>query len=332
MAEILTLTVATDQPPMRLDRWITQQSQREELSRTRIKALILSGQMICDGHIITDPSLTVKPCQTISLTIPDTVAAIPQAEAIDLNILFEDEHLICIDKPAGMVVHPAPGAISGTLVNALLAHCGDSLTGIGGVARPGIVHRLDKDTSGVMIAAKTDRAHIRLTEMFAAHDLDRRYQAIIWGMPAERTGRIELSIGRHPQDRKRQTVTLKGRHAITHYTTLRDLPPFGCHVECKLETGRTHQIRVHLSHIGHGVIGDQLYGRAKRANQMPDRVSREGLEDLRKFTRQALHAVSLSFAHPVTGQNLSFSSALPADITRLLQIMDAAISKRATSG
>lgn len=332
MAEILTLTVATDQPPMRLDRWITQQSQREELSRTRIKALILSGQMICDGHIITDPSLTVKPCQTISLTIPDTVAAIPQAEAIDLNILFEDDHLICIDKPAGMVVHPAPGAISGTLVNALLAHCGDSLTGIGGVARPGIVHRLDKDTSGVMIAAKTDRAHIRLTEMFAAHDLDRRYQAIIWGMPAERTGRIELSIGRHPQDRKRQTVTLKGRHAITHYTTLRDLPPFGCHVECKLETGRTHQIRVHLSHIGHGVIGDQLYGRAKRANQMPDRVSREGLDDLRKFTRQALHAVSLSFAHPVTGQNLSFSSALPADITRLLQIMDAAISKRATSG
>jgi 23S rRNA pseudouridine1911/1915/1917 synthase len=228
-----------------------------------------------------------------------------------------------------MVVHPAPGAQTGTLVNALLNHCGASLTGIGGVARPGIVHRLDKDTSGVMIAAKTAYTHTRLTEMFAAHDLDRRYKALIWGLPANRADLIEANIARHSVDRKRHAVQPRGRHAITHYKTLRDLPPFGCLIECQLETGRTHQIRVHMAHIGHGVMGDPLYGKPKRLSQMPDKLSRDALSVLRSFPRQALHAASLSFAHPVSGVQINLTSPLPADITGLLATIESTIAARA---
>ena len=236
--------------------------------------------------------------------------------------------MIVINKPAGMVVHPAPGTLTGTLVNALLAHCGDSLTGIGGVARPGIVHRLDKDTSGVMVAAKTDIAHSRLSEMFAAHDLDRRYHALVWGMPAARHGTIDAPLGRHRTDRKRQAVMERGRHAITYYKTLRDLPPFGCLLECRLETGRTHQIRVHMAHLGHGVMGDPLYGRPKRAGQMPDSHSRTALARLRAFPRQALHAKTLSFAHPISGAEMDFSAEMPDDMTGLMALIDDAITER----
>ncbi|MEK9728952.1 MAG: RluA family pseudouridine synthase, partial [Alphaproteobacteria bacterium] len=265
MAETLTLKTDDETPRQRLDRWLAENSGIEALSRSRIKNLILDGQLSCNGQPETDPSSVVRGSAVYQLTLPEAAAALPAAEDIALDILYEDEAMIVLNKPAGMVVHPAPGALTGTLVNALLAHCGDSLTGIGGVARPGIVHRLDKDTSGVMVAAKTDIAHSRLSEMFAAPDLDRRYNALVWGMPAARHGTIDAPLGRHRTDRKRQAVMERGRHAITHYKTLRDLPPFGCLLECQLETGRTHQIRVHMAHLGHGVMGDPLYGRPKRA-------------------------------------------------------------------
>ena len=328
MAETLTLKTDDETPRQRLDRWLAENSGIEALSRSRIKNLILNGQLSCNGQPETDPSSVVRGSAVYQLTLPEAAAALPEAEDIALDILYEDEAMIVINKPAGMVVHPAPGALTGTLVNALLAHCGDSLTGIGGVARPGIVHRLDKDTSGVMVAAKTDIAHSRLSEMFAAHDLDRRYNALVWGMPAARHGTIDAPLGRHRTDRKRQAVMGRGRHAITHYKTLRDLPPFGCLLECQLETGRTHQIRVHMAHLGHGVMGDPLYGRPKRAGQMPDSHSRTALARLRAFPRQALHAKTLAFAHPLSGAEMDFSAEMPADMAGLIALIDNAITER----
>lgn len=328
MAETLTLKTDDETPRQRLDRWLAENSGIEALSRSRIKNLILDGQLSCNGQPETDPSSVVRGSAVYQLTLPEAAAALPEAEDIALDILYEDEAMIVINKPAGMVVHPAPGALTGTLVNALLAHCGDSLTGIGGVARPGIVHRLDKDTSGVMVAAKTDIAHSRLSEMFAAHDLDRRYHALVWGMPAARHCTIDAPLGRHRTDRKRQAVMERGRHAITHYKTLRDLPPFGCLLECRLETGRTHQIRVHMAHLGHGVMGDPLYGRPKRAGQMPDSHSRTALARLRAFPRQALHAKTLSFAHPLSGAEMDFSAEMPADMAGLIALIDNAITER----
>lgn len=328
MSERVTLAAEAEQAGQRLDKWLADTLARDDLSRSRLKALIQDGALKKDNQVVTDPSARVIAASVYSLTVPEAVPATPQPEPLPLAILYEDEHLICINKAAGMVVHPAPGALSGTLVNALLYHCGDSLTGIGGVARPGIVHRLDKDTSGVMIAAKTAAAHSRLTDMFAAHDLDRRYQALVWGLPAMRADTVDAALARHPVDRKRQAVQPRGRHAITHYTTLRDLPPFGCLIECRLETGRTHQIRVHMAHIGHGVIGDPLYGKPKRAGQMPDTISRDALASLRAFPRQALHAARLSFAHPITGVALDFDSPLPADMTKLITTIEQAIRAR----
>lgn len=328
MSERVTLAAEAEQAGQRLDKWLADTLARDDLSRSRLKALIQDGALKKDNQVVTDPSARVIAASVYSLTVPEAAPATPQPEPLPLAILYEDEHLICINKAAGMVVHPAPGALSGTLVNALLYHCGDSLTGIGGVARPGIVHRLDKDTSGVMIAAKTAAAHSRLTDMFAAHDLDRRYQALVWGLPAMRADTVDAALARHPVDRKRQAVQPRGRHAITHYTTLRDLPPFGCLIECRLETGRTHQIRVHMAHIGHGVIGDPLYGKPKRAGQMPDTISRDALASLRAFPRQALHAARLSFAHPITGVALDFDSQLPADMTKLITTIEQAIKAR----
>lgn len=328
MSERVTLAAEAEQAGQRLDKWLADTLARDDLSRSRLKALIQDGALKKDNQVVTDPSARVIAASVYSLTVPEAAPATPQPEPLPLAILYEDEHLICINKAAGMVVHPAPGALSGTLVNALLYHCGDSLTGIGGVARPGIVHRLDKDTSGVMIVAKTAAAHSRLTDMFAAHDLDRRYQALVWGLPAMRADTVDAALARHPVDRKRQAIQPRGRHAITHYTTLRDLPPFGCLIECRLETGRTHQIRVHMAHIGHGVIGDPLYGKPKRAGQMPDTISRDALASLRAFPRQALHAARLSFAHPITGAALDFDSPLPADMTKLITTIEQAIRAR----
>ncbi len=307
------------------------QNKGPSLSRSRIKALVLDGCLHENDTLITDPSASIKPGAIYQLAIPKPRDLTPKGEAISLDVLFEDEHLIILDKPAGMVVHPAPGSPSGTLVNALIAHCGPSLTGIGGVMRPGIVHRLDKDTSGVMMAAKTNRAHRRLTDMFAAHDLDRRYQALVWGSGVERRGSVNAPIGRAERDRKRQAVTEKGRKAITHWRILRVYPPFGSLIECQLETGRTHQIRVHMAHIGHAVIGDPLYGKPARASQMPDNLSRACLRQLRSFSRQALHATYLGFAHPVTGEAMNFSAEMPSDMAHLHKVMENGVAARASS-
>ncbi|MDC1382441.1 RluA family pseudouridine synthase [Candidatus Puniceispirillum sp.] len=322
---------AANTPADRIDRFLAANigTPSQPLSRSRIKALILAGQLNEDDHTLTDPSATVKPGSNYVLMLPPPVNALPKAENIALDILFEDQHLIVLNKQAGLVVHPAPGSLTGTLVNALIAHCGPSLTGIGGVMRPGIVHRLDKDTSGTMVVAKTDAAHHRLTEMFAAHDLDRRYQALVWGNSVERAGIVNQPIGRASYDRKRQAITTKGRHAVTHWRLLRLFPPFGSHIECRLETGRTHQIRVHMAHIGHSVIGDQLYGRAPRLGQMPDNSARTGLSQMRNFGRQALHASHLSFAHPITSEPMSFKTPFPRDIASLLVLIELNVARRA---
>ena len=327
----LTLQADADCGNDRIDRFLANsfRNDHEPLSRSRIKALILDHQLSENGSTLSDPSAPVKSGATYVLTLPPPVDATPKAENLPLDILFEDDHIIVINKPVGLVVHPAPGSLTGTLVNALIAHCGESLTGIGGVLRPGIVHRLDKDTSGVMIAAKTAVAHANLTSMFAAHDLDRRYQALVWGTEIDRDGTVDVPLGRSNTDRKKQAVTSKGRHAITHWQTLRSFPPFATLLECRLETGRTHQIRVHMAHIGRSIIGDPLYGRAPRAGQMPDVTARTCLAQLRGFGRQALHAAHLGFAHPVTGTQLRFTSQLPDDMQTLIHIMDHAIAARA---
>ena len=323
--------MANDTPANRIDRFLAAHfgTPTNPLSRSRIKALILNGNLSQDERILNDPSAPVKPGANYVLILPPPVNAVPKAEYISLEILYEDSHLLVLNKPAGLVVHPAPGSLTGTLVNALIAHCGPSLTGIGGVMRPGIVHRLDKDTSGTMVVAKTDAAHHGLTSMFAAHDLDRRYQALVWGTSVERVGVIDQPIGRASYDRKRQAITTKGRNAVTHWQLLRQFPPFGSHIECKLETGRTHQIRVHMAHIGHGIIGDSLYGHAPRAGQMPDNVARTGLSQMRAFKRQALHASHLGFTHPITNKTLSFDTPFPEDMSSLLALIEVTVAKRA---
>jgi 23S rRNA pseudouridine1911/1915/1917 synthase len=316
----------------RIDRFLANafRDQKKSLSRSRIKALILDHQLSESGNTLSDPSAPVKSGATYVLTLPLPVDALPKGENLPLDILFEDDHIIVINKPAGLVVHPAPGSPTGTLVNALIGHCGESLTGIGGVLRPGIVHRLDKDTSGVMIAAKTAISHANLTSMFAAHDLDRRYQALVWGTEINRNGTVDAPIGRSNFERKKQAVKSNGRKAITHWHRLRSFPPFATLLECQLETGRTHQIRVHMAHIGRSIIGDPLYGRAPRAGQMPDGTTRTCLAQLRNFRRQALHAAHLGLAHPVTGEAMRFTSELPRDIQTLIKIMDNAIAIRAS--
>ena len=314
----------------RLDRWLAANCPAE-LSRSRLKALILDGQLRCNGVSLTDPSASVKPDTTYELTLPPPIDAEPKPENIPLDIYYEDEHLIVLEKPAGMVVHPAPGSPDGTLVNALLHHCGDSLSGIGGVARPGIVHRLDKDTSGVMMAAKTEKAHQKLSKLFARHNLDRRYNALVWGLPPERIGTIDAPIGRSKHDRKKQAIMPNGKEAITHYQTKRDLPPFSALIECQLETGRTHQIRVHLAAMGYGIIGDPLYGTPLRSAQVPDQISRALLAQMRSFERQALHAAILGFRHPITGEELSFESPLPEDMKALIKTIETGIKTRSLS-
>ena len=328
----LTITAPPEAAGERLDRFLAARLEAHSpLSRTRLKALILDGAVTENGAAVIDPSQSVRAEAEYALLLPPVREATPQAEDIPLDIMFEDDHIIVLNKPSGMVVHPGPGQPDGTLVNALIAHCGVSLTGIGGVMRPGIVHRLDKDTSGVMMAAKSDAAHQKLTEMFAAHDLDRHYLAITWGMPPETEGRIEAALGRSTRDRKKQAVVPNGRYAATNWTVIRRLPPFASIVECRLETGRTHQIRVHMAHLGHGVIGDPMYGKPMRSGQMPDAVARDCLAEIRGFRRQALHAASLGFAHPVTGKALHFETPMPDDMAGLVTAIEAGIARRATA-
>ncbi|MBV1832797.1 RluA family pseudouridine synthase [Novacetimonas pomaceti] len=288
------------------------------LSRSRIKSLMEGGHLLCDGLVLREPAEPVRAGMRYELRVPAAAPATPQGQDIALDILFEDSDLIVIDKPAGLVVHPAPGNEDGTLVNALLGHCGDSLTGIGGERRPGIVHRLDKDTSGVMVAAKTELAHQALSEAFANRDIERAYQAICWGILSPATGSFDGAIGRDRRDRKRMAVISNGggKHALTHYRTLRTFHGGLSHVECRLATGRTHQIRVHFAHAGHALVGDPTYLRRipAAARGLPADARHAALD----FARQALHAQRLGFVHPRTGERLLFETPLPPDFQDLL--------------
>lgn len=291
-------------------------------SRNRVKDLILAGAVSINGETNSEPKFKVRLGDAIVLVAPEPVEAEPVPENIPLSILYEDDDLIVVDKPAGMVVHPAPGSWTGTLVNALLYHCGDSLAGIGGVKRPGIVHRLDKETSGVMVAAKTEAAHAGLSAQFADHGrsgpLYRRYVAFAWGRTQQARGTVEAPLGRDPNNRLKQAVRKDGREAITHYAVDARYGGDGWDVtalSCVLETGRTHQIRVHMAHIGHPLLADPVYatGYATKANRLPEPLKTTvfGLK------RQALHAAELGFEHPVTGEELEFEAPLPPDLQAL---------------
>ncbi len=294
------------------------------LSRTRLKALILGGAVTIGPRTILDPGHRVNAGDAIAVDVPPPEPAGPEPEAIPLSVLYEDDQIVVIDKPPGLVVHPAGGHPGGTLVNALIAHCGASLSGIGGVARPGIVHRLDKDTSGVMVVAKTDRAHRRLAAQFEDHGrtgpLERAYLAFVWGSPAHAKGTVNAPIERHPGNREKMAVRRGGREAITHWQVLErfagaDGKPLASLVECRLETGRTHQIRVHMAHIGHPVMGDATYatGFKTKASRLPGPAAAA----LEALGRQALHAYLLVIGHPGSGERLEFQAELPADLTRL---------------
>ena len=309
------LTVAIDDQAAgeRLDRTLA--GHAPDLSRARIQALIAEGRISRDGVTLTSASARAAPGVYL-IDVPPPAPAEPEAQAIPLAVLFEDAHLIVVDKAAGMAVHPGPGVPDRTLVNALLHHCGASLAGVGGVARPGIVHRLDKDTSGVMVAAKTDAAHAGLSALFAAHDIDRLYVALARGAPAARKGSLTGRIGRSAHDRKKMALLKSGgREAVTHYAVERqfgpDERPLAARIACRLETGRTHQIRVHLASLGCPVLGDPVYGSGPPAAPVREAVAAAGL------TRQALHAAVLGFVHPVTGASLRFESPLPDDMAKL---------------
>lgn len=300
-----------------------------ELSRSRLQSLIEDGQVRVDEAPVLLPKRKVAAGETVRLAVPEPEAPEPVAEDIPLAILYEDEHLVVLDKPAGLVVHPGPGNWTGTLVNALLFHCGDTLSGIGGVKRPGIVHRLDKETSGVMVVAKSDAAHRSLAKQFAAHGQDgkmeRAYQAVVWGVPSRPVGTVEASLGRSNSDRTKRQVVKDGRpdarHAVTHFEVLERFGTEGANaalIACVLETGRTHQIRVHMSHIGHPLIGDEVYGahfrtKSKKLGEVGDVVA--------AFPRQALHAFRLAFEHPVSGEPMEFETELPDDMQELLEAL-----------
>lgn len=324
-----THTVLIEDDGKRLDALLAAQL---EFSRARLQGLIREGQVSVQRrqqvHTIKDPSWRVKPEDTVTLTLPPPRDSSVTPQAMPLDVLHEDDSVIVVNKPAGLVVHPAPGSPDGTLVNALLAHCGDSLSGIGGEKRPGIVHRLDKDTSGVMVAAKTDAAHHSLAGQFAAHGRDgrlqRRYQALVWGRVTPPAGRVEAALARHPANRKKMAVSRHkaARPAATGYNTLKSWPlgPV-TQLACLLETGRTHQIRVHMAHIGHPVVGDGLYGSSQRSrlNTLPTALS----DTIAALGRQALHAEMLGFEHPETGDPVRFAAALPADMRAVLAALEA---------
>jgi 23S rRNA pseudouridine1911/1915/1917 synthase len=312
-----TLEAHLDAPRVRLDKALAEAF--PTLSRARLQALLAEGAVTRDGQPVSNGSAKAQP-GLYAVILPPLASPVPLPQAIPLTVLFEDADLIVIDKPAGMAAHPAPGTPDGTLVNALLAHCGDSLSGIGGVARPGIVHRLDKDTSGVMVAAKSDRAHAGLSALFATHDIERTYIALTRGAPSPEKGRIETLIGRSSSDRKKMAVQRSsGRNAITDYVVQKTFgqpakasgAPLAARVACTLHTGRTHQIRVHMASKGAPILGDAVYGSGSPAAPVRAAIAEAGL------TRQALHAAVLGFVHPVTGETLRFETDPPADMLAL---------------
>lgn len=332
------LTVTMPQAAPRLDKALAAAvPEGAELSRSRLMKMIEAGDVWRGGVPVTDAKLRVQAGDVITLRLaaPENLDTLP--EDIPLSIVFEDKELIVIDKPAGMVVHPAPGTPSGTLVNALLHHCGDSLAGIGGARRPGIVHRIDKDTTGLLVVAKTDRAHHALSAQFADHSVTRRYLAVVHGAPSAYDPRIRglrgvtfegagilkiaTQLARHKHDRQRQAVVWdSGRHAVTRTRVVEELGPSAALVECWLETGRTHQIRVHMSYAGHGLLGDQTYGGSRKFSP---KIYAVGADLANSFPRQALHAASLGFDHPKTGKRMEFTSPLPEDLTDLITALHA---------
>jgi 23S rRNA pseudouridine1911/1915/1917 synthase len=311
-----TLTVEPSQAGSRLDRWLAENL--PDLSRSRLQALIEEGALRAEGLVIRTASRKVKAGEIFSLVVPPPAAAQPAAQDLALSIVYEDDDLIVIDKPAGVVVHPAPGSPDSTLVNALLHHCAGSLSGIGGVKRPGIVHRIDKDTSGLLVAAKNDRAHHGLAAQFAEHSIDRVYAALCWGVPLPRQGQVEGAIGRNPADRKKMAIVAGGKRALTYFKVISTFGNYAALVECRLATGRTHQIRVHMTSIGHPLVGDQLYGKSNRKLSAPV----EARTLLNGFPRQALHAKILGFNHPISGEKLLFESILPNDFKRLISSLE----------
>ncbi|AXJ94245.1 MULTISPECIES: RluA family pseudouridine synthase [unclassified Sphingomonas] len=299
-----TITPAAD--GWRLDRALADAV--PTLSRERLKVLINAGAVSQGERLVRDPAKRAAAGERFAVTVPNPTPAHNEAQDIPLVVAYEDEHLIVVDKPAGLVVHPAAGNLDGTLVNALLHHCQGSLSGIGGVARPGIVHRIDKDTSGLMVAAKTDRAHEGLARQFHDHSIDRRYRAITGGIPRPPAGTVDAPLARSPANRKKIAIQAHGKRAVTHYTTIQPLRDAAL-VECRLETGRTHQVRVHMASIGHALLGDPVYGRTKGGQK--------ALLETLGFRRQALHAAHLGFIHPIRGDALAFESAMPADMQEL---------------
>ena len=312
----------------RVDAWLVKafaEEEAEALSRSRITTLIRQGNLAINGEVVTDAALRIGGGELVRLVLPPPAAATPTAEDIPLSILFEDADLLVIDKPVGMVVHPGAGVHSGTLVNAILHHCAGDLSGIGGVARPGIVHRLDRDTSGVMVVAKNDAAHRSLAQQFADHGrtgvLEREYQALVWGRPVPPAGKIDLPLGRDPRERTRRAVSSgkDARSAVTHYRTERAFAEATL-VRCRLETGRTHQIRVHMAEIGHPLLADPVYGGAFRSKA--DRLRSEARELLRQMRGQALHAATLQFAHPRTNETMRFETPVPDPMAALIKALN----------
>jgi len=325
------------EPPARLDKALARDVPAEaDLSRSRLMRLIGEGAVSVDGHPVTDPKAKVAEGANVEITLGPAEDSHIAAQDIPLTVVHEDADLIVVDKPAGMVVHPAPGSPDGTLVNALIAHCGDSLSGVGGARRPGIVHRIDKETSGLLVAAKTDRAHHGLAAQFEKHSVERHYLAACFGVPDQNDPRlhgikgtsfepggilkIQTGLDRHKTDRQRQAVVWgSGRHAVTRARVVERFADQAALVACWLETGRTHQIRVHLAHCGHGLIGDPVYGGRRKLS--PKVLGEAAVAAAAAFPRQALHAATLGFVHPVTGKNLRFEAPLPADMQALLAAM-----------
>ncbi len=327
---VLSALAGENDKGTRLDRFLSEQF--ETLSRSRAKALVKEGHVSerrgDQTDVQTDPRSAVQPNVTYLVEMPEPVPAVPEPEDIPLDIIFEDEHLLLVNKPAGMAVHPAPGSWQGTLVNALLHHCKGALPGIGGVERPGIVHRIDKNTTGVLVVAKDEAAHKGLSDLFAAHDIERTYLALTRGAPRPLAGSVEGDIARSKQDRKKMAVVPdgEGRHAITHYKALEtygqiskvEARPAAALIECRLETGRTHQIRVHMAHLGTSLIGDPVYGRHRGIKAWGSGPAfDEATQSARKLIRQALHAASLGFDHPVTGEKVFAEVPLPEDMAEL---------------
>jgi 23S rRNA pseudouridine1911/1915/1917 synthase len=302
----ISVTIADEFAGMRLDRALA--LSLPTVSRERLKALISSGQVRRGTTLSRDPAAKAEAGSAFDIDIPDPTPMANEAQDIPLDIVFEDDHLLIVDKPAGLVVHPAAGNLDGTLVNALLHHCAGRLSGIGGVARPGIVHRIDKDTSGLLVVAKTDRAHEGLSKQFARHSIDRRYDAIVAGLPSAE-GSVDAPLARSSHDRKKVAIQPRGKRAVTHYRLKTPLRHAAL-VECRLETGRTHQVRVHMASIGHPLLGDPVYGRNRPEH-------RDVLKQL-DFHRQALHAARLGFDHPVTSAPMAFESKMPQDMQDLL--------------